>query len=333
MNWRYGVSLGRDELSQWTLGGVSVVADLFKATAPFFIFWACAQRNWSVAFAASVLWTLCTAYSLTSGLGFAAVNRSDTTAARATIIEQHAGFAGRLREARQRLDALGTPRPVDAVAAALAGLRLDQKWQRTRQCTEATVAESRTFCRGYHETEGELARARAVATVRDEIAVLERQFEDVNAGAVNDADPQAGILARLTGVRQGTVSNALMVLLAVLVELGSSLGLFVALSHGGNRGGLHPLLGKLAKQKSRPDVARYAVARLRFRDGADLSLDAAFDDYSLWCARAGVGLPDQADFADALKLLGELVGIETREVAGTLRIANMEIESAGGFPD
>src|SRR5262245_13121284 len=82
MNWRFGYSLGKTELDGQIYGAASAAADCFKALVPFFLFAAIRNRMWSQALAAAVVWVVVTAYSLTSALGHAALNRLDTSGQR-----------------------------------------------------------------------------------------------------------------------------------------------------------------------------------------------------------------------------------------------------------
>ena len=87
MNWRFGFSLGKTEFDGQIYGAASAAADCFKALVPFFLFAAIKNRMWSQAAAAAVVWVVVTAYSLTSALGHAALNRLDTAGTRAVQAE------------------------------------------------------------------------------------------------------------------------------------------------------------------------------------------------------------------------------------------------------
>ena len=83
MNYRFGFSLGKTEMDGQIYGAASAAADCFKALIPFFLFAAIRNRMWSQAAAAMVVWVVVVAYSMTSALGHAALNRLDTTGQRA----------------------------------------------------------------------------------------------------------------------------------------------------------------------------------------------------------------------------------------------------------
>jgi hypothetical protein len=83
MNWRFGYSLGKTEMDGYIYGSASAAADCLKALVPFFFFAAIRNKMWSQAAASAIVWGVVTAYSLTSALGHAALNRMDTTGHRA----------------------------------------------------------------------------------------------------------------------------------------------------------------------------------------------------------------------------------------------------------
>ena len=82
MNWQFGYSLGKTQFDSNIFGAASIAASSMKALMPFFIFSAWRQRNYPQALGATALWAVCIIYAMTSALGFAALNRSDTSGAR-----------------------------------------------------------------------------------------------------------------------------------------------------------------------------------------------------------------------------------------------------------
>ena len=89
MNWRFGYTLGKSDFESQLYGAASAAADCFKALLPFFIFAALRNRSYSQALGGALLFSVCFSYSLTSSLGFAALNRADTTGTRALKAETH----------------------------------------------------------------------------------------------------------------------------------------------------------------------------------------------------------------------------------------------------
>ena len=326
MNWRYGVSLGRTEIDQWTFGGISVVADLFKAMLPFYVSWSYRNRRLLVSVAAGALWILCVAYSITSALGFAALNRADTAAVRGDTIDRRQNLEQALETARARIKSLGQPQPSAAIEAKMASLRTNAKWDRTRRCTDVTLADSRKFCSKYQMEMAELAIAKEGERIRVEVSNIKGRLDALRTnGLQSKRDPQADIISRLLAVDVATVSTALAVLVAVLVELGSGLGLFIAFNHGGRPSSA----GRWRKAQSagpeNGDVARYAVARLRFARGREVHLKTLYADYWTWCAEQGFRGASRRVFEDGFAALSEVVGLNVSDKAGQKAILDMEL--------
>ena len=327
MNWRYGVSLGRTEFDQLTFGGVSVTADLFKASLPFFIFWSTNNRRLVVSFAACGLWLLCTAYSVTSGLGFAALNRGDTASFREDQIDQRTDIEHAQTNARERLKLLSAARPEATIEAEIEGLKTDKKWARTSQCKKATLNDSRVYCQQYHELQGELGTARVANNVRAKIIKLERRVTEMRKnGLQRDADPQANILSKLLQIDLSTVSMSLIVLVAILVEAGSGLGLFVALNHGGISETKRHMRNSEQKASDEGDIARYAVSRLRLAHGKDLEVSALYTDYRKWCSAKGYSATNKHIFETTFSTLCTVVGFDIAGMEPNRIIINMELD-------
>src|ERR687895_345760 len=103
MNWRFGYSLGKTELDGFIYGSASAAADCLKALVPFFFFAAMRNRMWSQAGPPPLGWGLVTAYSLTSALGHAALNRLDTTGQRAIEAQSYKDHRADLKRAEDQL--------------------------------------------------------------------------------------------------------------------------------------------------------------------------------------------------------------------------------------
>ena len=89
---------------------------------------------------------------------------------------------------------------------------------------------SRAFCRGLGDLRVELAAAVESERLQERGTSLKGEIDSLlGAGARNDQDQQAGLLARLTGFGVERVQTSIVVLFAVLVEFGSAFGLFLAL--------------------------------------------------------------------------------------------------------
>lgn len=238
MNWSFGYSLGRSEFDGQIYGAASAAADCLKALIPFFFFAAIRNRMWSQAAAAAVVGLVVTAYSLTSALGHAALNRLDTAGHRAATVQSYQDARADLKRAQEQLSWVPQHRPAQTVQSEIDGLKNQRPWTWTKGCADVTGKQGRDFCQQYHTLTAELAAA-------DQAVVLEARIAEVQAKVVaasssgnalmSEADPQAAVLARLASpilpsIKTEDVQTALTVFLAILLEVGSSFGMYVAFS-------------------------------------------------------------------------------------------------------
>ena len=231
MNWRFGYSLGRTEFDGFIYGSASVAADCLKALIPFFFFAALKSRMWSQAAAAAVVGVVVTAYSLTSALGHAALNRFDTTGARAVEAQAYKDLRGDLKRAQDQLSWIPQHRPAATVHGEIEALKSQRAWSATNGCTDATRPQSRTFCQQYHGLTAEMASGQQAQALESRIADIQGKLGKTDAmTAMGEADPQATVLANLSGFNVEQVQMAMTIFIALLLEVGSAFGMYVAFS-------------------------------------------------------------------------------------------------------
>ena len=231
MNWRFGLSLGRTELDGQIYGAASAAADCLKALLPFFMFAAIRNKVWSQALASAVVWVVVTAYSLTSAFGHAALNRNDVAGERVHEKQVYEELRSDIARAKEQLSWVPQHRPAMTVQAEINSLKGEKRWRRTSGCTDATVTKSIVFCDGYHKLMSELASAEKSAALEERIAVAQEKLGDMGGRTVlGEADPQVSAIANLLGVSPETVKVGMMVFIALLLEIGSGLGLYIAFS-------------------------------------------------------------------------------------------------------
>jgi hypothetical protein len=130
------------------------------------------------------------------------------------------------------------------VEEALARARQDRRWSTSNGCGDATAEASRAFCRELGTLRMELASATARERLRARAARLQSEIDGLLAsGAAVEQDQQAGALARLSGFGLRQVQTSLVVLLALLVELGAAFGPFLAMLPLRGRGRLEQVSG------------------------------------------------------------------------------------------
>lgn len=236
MNWRFGYTLGRSEFDGQIYGAASAAADCFKALIPFFFFAAIRNKMWSQAAAAAVVGLVVTAYSLTSALGHAALNRMDTSGHRAAEAQSYQDARSDLKRAQEQLSWVPQHRPAQTVQSDIDGLKNQRPWVWTKGCSDVTGKQGRDFCQQFHGLSAELAAAQQAGTLETRIAEVQAKIGKSSGGSVmSEADPQAAVLARLSStlgvsVKTEDVQTALTVFIALLLEVGSSFGMYVAFS-------------------------------------------------------------------------------------------------------
>jgi hypothetical protein len=232
MNYRFGFSLGKTAVDGQIYGLASAAADCFKALVPFFFFAALRNRMWSQALAAALVWTVVTGYSMTSALGHAALNRLDTSGKRAVEAATYADLRADSKRAQEQLGWIPQHRPADTVQSDLNGLKGQRAWGNTAGCTDVTGRSNRDFCQQFHKLTAELASAQEAQKLETRIAEIGGRLAKTAGGtALAEADPQASVLAKLSGLNVDMVQTGLTLFVALLIEIGSGFGMYVAFAH------------------------------------------------------------------------------------------------------
>jgi hypothetical protein len=232
MNYRFGFSLGKTAWDGQIYGLASAAADCFKALIPFFFFAALRNRMWSQAVAAALVWTVVVAYSMTSALGHAALNRLDSTGQRASEAAAYKDLRADSIRAQEQLAWIPAHRPGETVAAEVNVLKAQRQWTLTKECTQITGKAGRDFCQQFHKLNAEQASALQSEKLETRIAGNNSKLAKAGGGTVMaEADPQASVLAKITGLDISTVQTALTIFVALLIEIGSGFGMYVAFAY------------------------------------------------------------------------------------------------------
>jgi hypothetical protein len=253
MNYRFGYSLGKTPSDGHIYGLASAAADCFKALVPFFFFAAWRNRMWSQALAAVAVWLVVTGYSMTSALGHAALNRADTSGVRAAATVTYKDLRDDLKRTRDQLSWLPPHRAAAAVKAEMEAVKAHRLWTVTGECQVTAGKAAREFCSGYHKLDAELGNALAAEKHNAKIEEINARLAKTGGGTVMaEADPQASVLSKMTGVELETIQTALTLFVALLIEIGSGFGMYVAFAYWRTHGPPAP---------AAPAVPRPALAR------------------------------------------------------------------------
>jgi len=345
MNWRFGFSLGKTEFDAHIYGAASAASDVLKALIPFLILAAMRGRNWSQALGGVLLLAICAAYSLTSSLGFAALNRADTVSERAFSAATYKDLRAEMSYLRGQMEQLPEHRTAGVVASHIERMKQHRRWDSTRGCTNATVAPSIEYCQQFHTLEAEMAAAKKAAILDERLMSVRAKLDDVRRAApTTEADPQAAILSTISGLGTDKIQLALTILVSLLVEAGSALGFFVALSHWRilddkalgvpapvetpARTALPALVApdeaELPYEKS--DVEMYFDERIEESKESSVTALSLFEDYCNWCDlkdKTPVSLPIFGrQFAD--------LGVQKAKIGGRIRYIGIRLLDEGG---
>ena len=193
MNFSFGSSFGRTALESYAYGAAFGFADILKVAAPIVVANSFGNRKWGAALLALLLWGTFTACSAVSAIGFASANRTFTV------------------DTRKVQAALNQSR--------LASLEADQSELRRLRERLASPELGRSERLQLTSTSQRLEGA---------IGVTRGKLEDA-VPVVSTPNPQAHTLASLTGAGVDKVETGLILLVALLMELGG-LGPFVTMS-------------------------------------------------------------------------------------------------------
>jgi len=318
MNWRFGVSLGRTELDGQIYGAASAAADCLKALVPFFFFAALRNRMWSQAIASLVVGVVVTAYSLTSALGHAALNRLDTAGHRTMEAQSYQDLRGDLKRAEDQLSWIPQHRPAATVQSEIEGAKNQRQWDWTSGCKDVTGKQGRDFCQKYHALTAELASGQQAQALEARVAEIQSKLgQTKGTTALAEADPQASVLAKLSGLDIDKVQMALTIFIALLLEVGSGFGMYIAFSQwrlydreapaaprmASVSTAAAPVAAPQAVQVKKPrlgandnkslppqkllvpetDVQRFYKENVESQDGHTVSATALYEAYCVWC--------------------------------------------------
>jgi hypothetical protein len=361
MNWRFGYSLGKTELDGEIYGAASAAADCFKALVPFFFFAALRNKMWSQAAASAVLWVVVTGYSLTSALGHAALNRLDTTGQRAVEAASYKDLRADLKRAQDQMSWIPQHRPATTVVSEIDGLKNQRAWTTTKGCTDVNGKAVREFCQQLHGLSSELASAQQSEKLEQRIAEINGSLVKTRStSAMTEADPQAAVLTKLANMvfpsmKIEDMQTTLTIFVAVLLEIGSGFGMYVAFStwrlyeqavpaipQRASVAEVHvapqvvpvaPVrqrLGATNDNRSTPklqapetDVERFYKERIDASEGTSLTATTLYEDYCAWCEeqqKEPLALPTFG------REFGEL-GVQKAKIAGRVRYIGIGLRS------
>lgn len=310
LNFRMGYRSADTELDGWIYGTGAALGDGLKAICPFMAYVASGKKDRLGQAAAWLIFAVMTAYSFTAAVGFAAEHRANKTAITQGSISDQRNWENAYRHVTARMQEL-QPQPAPSVVnAELEALYRQPAYQGGKTVGElsasCTLARkvTRDACARATVMKERLAKAEewASLTAREGALRLERK-DHATEGAHSVADPQGEALRRIAApffpaTTVTDVAFGLAILLALFVELGSGLGLYVATT---------PLRER--RPPSTGEVTAYATARLMPEEGDELTITEIYADYVNWCVRQRHAALSREAFGQAFRPVASRIGL------------------------
>lgn len=305
MNYLFLSSLGKTPFEGHVLGAVSASADILKALLPFYIAWAWQQKRYSIVIPGILIWGLFAGFSLLSAVGFSAQNRSVVNELNTDRSTRKSELKIELKRLKIQRAELSKHRSREAVKEAIEGHKQNSRWQTTKGCREATLKSSRVYCRTYFALRAELATAKKADELNQALKNLSEQLGKVTAKHdKNGIGAQVKTLQSILSLSSETLNLFLTILIAVLVEVGSSLGPYLSLGFLINR-------AKKTKNTNKPVglIEDFCLICLVSEREGKISNKRLYQAYVDWCGKEGFTALKEQAFFKAFEKLAKDVGI------------------------
>lgn len=326
LNFRMGYRSADTEFDGWVYGLAVGMGDGLKALSPFVGAWGFRHRDYLATGAAVLVFVVFTAYSFTAALGFAAEHRASKASTSLDRIERHADLRHQYDRNEQRLGELGsqrTPEEVEgAITAALNRPAGKGTVARISDNCRLSRASTRVACTQIGRLQQELARANEAAALTKAQADLRRALSAIQGGTAASDDPQEDALQRVAkvvtfDVDRKSIGSFLAFLLALLIEFGSGMGLYIATTPWRARPAeeIHAeerkpnRLSAPAKAQDATLVDAYALERLEPHEQSEVTVADLFADYLVWCRWRGQTPLSRAAFTRAFEELARAAGM------------------------
>lgn len=232
-NYTYGLSQGTDEVKNllvvqatssqlWGLAGVGF--EIGAAFFPMVTGWAWRRRAIPMVLLCGALSLLCIFLVFTATLGFLAMERG---AASASVAHSQTGYAmleERIASLRKQRNMVPEHRSPAIVAARISEMESDTiLWKRSKQCTDVTLPDSKSFCTEYRGLQAERAASDRAAELDEKIE--KARHELMTTKKVANIDGLAALAESVFGVKQADTNQTRLLLFATGIILLGAFGL------------------------------------------------------------------------------------------------------------
>lgn len=341
MNWRFGLTLGNTNIDSQIYGLASIGADCLKAFSPFLIAWGFRNKHYIGGLCAIVILLVTITYSVTSSVGFASLNRAEIIGERQYSKDKYTSLNKEKNDLVAKSKKMGHVLPLNEIKSHLRGLEQNKRWLSSKKCTNSTVNASREFCKQYFSLEANLGRSKEKQKIEKRLFEIKSQLVS-SPTVLENSDPQAKELSNLTGAKIEVVRTSLIILVALLVELGSTFGFFISLNHGEfkkdrknhkqENGINHAVeLVDIQGYAQKESIETYVFERVFKEENSYVTLSEVYGDYATWCASLNIRESSFGAFKTQFIKLSKDVGIPNRMtdesvlIFGNIRLGRPEL--------
>jgi hypothetical protein len=347
LNFRIGYRSADPEFDRLLYGTAAAMADGLKAVAPFAGVAALRKRDWLGAATAATLYLVFTCYSFSAAMGFAAAHRAERQVREAAAFAAREALAREVSRIERRLDQIGHQRSPEEIDAAIAAVlarptggngrtvrTFSRHCARDRKDTRAACAEIATL----HE---ERARARSYRELTDAAATIRRTLGTAPGGMAS-GDVQLDVLQSLARlalwpVPRRTLEVILSVLVALLIELGSGLGLYLATTPWRSREGegtvrvfSRPQRRKMKDAAMDGQVDEFMLDMVEPAPEGEVSNGDLYLAYRIWCDEKALAALSREQFKSRFAELAKVVQLRMSGTQGRGVWRNVSLRKAAG---
>jgi len=333
LNFRFGFKLGgSDEVERQLFAWGLACADVVKALMPFSFTLAVRKKDWLGAVASAAIFAIASVSSFYAGVGLGAEHRFANEGTNTGIIDRRKDLSAEKERLEARLKQLG-PVPSSAVAekdleAAFAkpvGSGEKTLANYTDRCRKGMV-KAREACARVAELGVRLELAKEAERIVGRLGEIQEGVKNLDSG-VRSADPQLDVLERVAiwarvNVARDDIRTGLLLLLGLLFELGSGLGLY-AVTAPWRHGDQGPERKRMTTVPG--DGVVYADERLVPVRGARLTANEVYADYEDWCLKHNYVPVREGIFTEQLIVLAKEIGVPLEQSGSNLSFCDVGV--------
>jgi hypothetical protein len=225
-NYAYGLSQGTNDpfLFSITTKHVSaygsLVADIAAVGFATALPGLCRDRSWFMALGALVLCIIATVFAFSNTVGFLGMERASAEAIRKHGAGGYDALKEQIALLTMQRNLVPQARPSDVVAADIAEKEMNDLFKRSKQCTDATLDDSKKFCGDLQKLRTEAAAAGRYAMLNRDIVAAQARLDGTAPVVSTDflaasANTMFGVTEDVVGTWQPFAKATVLCLLAV----------------------------------------------------------------------------------------------------------------------